>query len=874
MYRAFHAIRDLRRRDGLMTNAVYGFLQMLKAILEEYAPEKLVVVFDPPGETFRSALYDQYKIQREPSPEALAHQWEYIFRAVDALGIKRLSVAGYEADDVLGTLARHAEAAGMNVVVLSGDKDLLQLVSERVTVISRHGDNVKVYDPAGVHARYGVSPSQVVDVLALMGDSSDNIPGVPGIGEKGACKLIAQYGSLENVLARADEIAPKRARDGLLQHADQARLSKELAAIRTDVPVDCPPAAWKRGEIDAAALAELFAELEFAQLAKEFNVQPKAPPLLTGRYIAVETMEQLASLLPALQTAARLAVDTETTGVNPLRCALVGISLAWNEGEAVYLPLRHVAGPNLPLAEVQAALNPILSGPALKIGHNIKYDVETLTMAGFVFRGPVSDTMVAQYLLGGGESGKRMESLDALALSKLHVALTPIDELIGVGSFVSTMDEVDVPRVAAYAGQDADAALRLEVLLRAQLEDEEQLRLFDEVEMPLLLVLAEMEQVGVRVDPVALREQSKEMGACIERLEQAIYRAANTTFNLNSPKQLGEVLFDRMGAKVGFKRSTSAEVLEKLAGEGNEVAALVLEYRKLSKLKSTYLDALQALIDPRDGRVHTSYNQSVANTGRLSSSDPNLQNIPVRTDEGRRVREAFVAEPGWRLISSDYSQIELRVLAHLTNDPSFVKAFAEDADIHARTAAEVFGVDEAAVGKELRARAKAINFGLIYGMTEHGLAARLGIGRAEAAEYIERYFARYPTVRRYQEETVAFARAHGYVRTELGRRVRTPRIHSANRMEREAAERAAINGPVQGMAADLLKLGMIRLRERLAGMRSRMILTVHDEVVVEAPEHEVERVLFLVKDAMESAAALRVPLRVDTHVGRTWAELG
>jgi DNA polymerase-1 len=877
IYRAYHAIRPLFTSTGIPTNAVYGFTTMLLKLLREWQPTYLVVAFDHPAPSFRKAMFEAYKATRPPTPDDLVPQLKLVREVARAFNIPQVEVEGFEADDVIATLTARARDHA-DVTIVSTDKDLMQLVDERVRLLDTMRD--KVFGPAEVREKYGVEPAQMIEVLGLMGDSSDNIPGVPGIGEKTAAQLIREHGTIEGVLARVDEVAGEKRRQSLREHAEQARLSRRLAIVRTDVPLPFDLEALRVRPPDREKLAEVLSRLEFHSLMKEMEIaQPVKPSAIDrDRYRTVLTEADLARVVESLRRAGSFAVDTETTSLDPMRAVLVGISLCWAPGEACYIPLDHRylgAPPQLGRERVLSALRPLLEDPALpKTGQNIKYDWVVLRRAG-VTVGPIAmDSMVAAYLLDPGKPSYRLEELAREYLG--HQMLT-YAEVTGRGKAQIAFEEVDVETATRYSGEDAEVAYLLGRLLEPKIREAGLERLFREVELPLLRVLASMEMHGVKVDRAILADLSRRFEEMALGAERRIHELAGMTFNVNSPKQLQEVLFNRLGLKplkrtqTGF--STDGDVLEELARE-HPLAREILEYRSVTKLKSTYVDTLPALIHPETGRIHTSYNQAVAATGRLSSSDPNLQNIPVRTELGREIRRAFVAEEGNRLLSADYSQIELRILAHLSGDATLMDAFRKGEDIHARTAAEVFGVDPRDVTSEMRTSAKAINFGIIYGMGAFRLARELGIPQKQAQSYIESYFGRLPGVKRFLSETLEAARKEGEVRTLLGRRRFLPDLRSQNRNLRAAAERIAVNTPIQGSAADLIKVAMVRIQRALEeeGFRARMILQVHDELVFEAPEEEVERLGALVRQTMEHVADLAVPLRVDLSTGANWAE--
>lgn len=873
MFRGFHALPDLRTRDGRPTGAVYGLLTMLHGLLNEYQPEYGVVAFDRPEPTFRHEAYAGYKANRAAPPEELVVQLPWIKEALGALRIAVCERPGVEADDLLGSLSVRAAGEGFEVVIVSGDKDLLQLIGPHVRVLQSHFKNSKLYGEKEVQERYHCPPARLPDLFGLMGDSVDNIPGVPGIGEKTAMTLIERFGDLDTLYDRLGEVEGKR-RQLLEQHREQAFLSRDLARIRTDIEWDFPWEEARLGEPDVDRLAALYKTLEFKRLLAQL---PRSAPgrRETVRYQTLATVQDLQSLAERLRAAQQgFALDTETGGLDPLRDSLVGISISFKAGEAYYVPVGHQGGGNVPSAALAEHLGTVLADPGVgKSGHHLKFDSAFLKQAGLPLAGIRFDTLVASQLL---EPQRDSHALDELARDHLEIEMTPIEELIGSGKRQQSMAALEVSRVSDYACADADATFQLTERFRQRIEAEGLSELFYDIELPLIEVLRDMELAGVYVEAEELARQSGQLAAQLDGLESQIHGLAGVKFNVNSPKQLAEVLYDRLGLRAGRKRSTALAVLEKLAGEGQEIASRMIEYRQLAKLKSTYLDALPRMIHPRTGRVHTSYRQIGAATGRISSSEPNLQNIPIRTDVGRRIRKAFKAPPGRVLLSADYSQIELRILAHLSEDSGLIRAFEADEDIHSFTAREVFGLPaEEPVSPEARRRAKAINFGLNYGMTPYGLAQRLGIEPEEAKAYMERYFARYPRVLAFVERTKETAREQGFVTTFKGRRVPTVEVRSTDQMRREAAERAAINAPMQGSAADLLKMAMVQVARMLAEQKAsaRMILTVHDEIIVEVPLDELEGLKERLKALMEGVVRLRVPLKVDLKWGADWAQL-
>ncbi len=900
-YRAYHALPpEMATSAGEPTNAVYGFTTMLLTMLEAEHPDYVIVTFDK-GPSFRVRKYAGYKAHRAKMPGEMRGQMERIYELVEALGFPRVELADYEADDLLGTLSRQAEEQGVDVVIVTGDRDALQLVDDHVTVLTsgrRFSDTLR-YTPEKVQAKYGLVPQQLVDLKALMGDTSDAIPGVRGVGQKGGAKLLRQYGSLDALYEHLEEL-PTRYRNALGANREMAYLSQELGRIVRSAPVqlDLESAAYGK-HINRQALLDLLRELEFTSLLPRINSlfpdatagqlplfadlpadTPAAPP---GTYHLVADAASLAELAQQLAQASLLTLDTETTSTDALRAELVGISLTDRAAEAWYVPLRAPQGePTLPLATVQQHLGPLLADADIaKQGHNLKYDLKILARHGLPVRGELRDTMIAAWLR---DPATRALGLKSLAQTRLGIQMTEITSLIGKGRTQQTMDTVPLAQVVPYAGADADLTHRLAEILLPELAEREQLALFRELEMPLLPILAEMELAGIKLDVSRLAAFSAELETRLAELRGEVYRLADGEFNLNSTQQLSDVLFKRLGLPsrgIGKTKSghysTRAEVLERLR-DAHPIVPLILQYRELSKLKSTYVDSLPQLINPATGRVHTVYHQTGTVTGRLSSSDPNLQNIPIRTQEGRRVRMAFVAERGWVLLSADYSQVELRVMAHVSRDPGLIAAFQSGEDVHATTAAAIYGVPLAEVSYEMRRVAKAVNFGLIYGQGAYGLARQIGVSPPEAEEFIRRYFERFPRVHAYMQQVQDEAATKGYVETLLHRRRYFPELTPQSRApksRRQAAQRMAINTPIQGTAADILKLAMLRVRRQLReqGLRTRMLLQVHDEVVCEVPQEELTAATSLIRRAMESAFALCVPLKVDVEIGENWGEM-
>ncbi len=873
IYRAYFAIRHLSNSKGFPTNAVYGFVNMLLKVVREESPDHLAVVFDAKGPTFRKEIYPEYKANRAAMPEDLVPQIPLIKEAVRGFNMPVLEKEGFEADDIIATLAKRFAAQGMEITVVTGDKDLMQIVSERIRLLDTMKE--KVSGLSEVAERFGGGPEKVVEVQALAGDSSDNVPGVPGIGEKTAVELIREFGTVEHLLSSLDRIKQPKRRENLERYAEQALLSKRLVTLRDDVPLDLDYEQFALSSPDREALTALFKEMEFPKLLQEFSCDERT----TGEgYRGVLDEAELGRMIEVLRKAPRFAFDTETTSLDATRADLVGLSFAVTPGEAWYIPLdhRYLGAPEqLDRRMVLERLRPILESPEIpKIAQNAKYDLLVMRRAGIAVAGLSVDTMIASYL---AQPAAKSHGMDNLAAELLGYKTISYSEVTGKGKKQIGFSEVEVEKAVVYAAEDADITLRLAQKLEPMVAEAGQEKLFREVEMPLVEILTDMEWTGVRIDPVFLGALSREMEVKLALLEKEIHQLAGGPFNIASPKQLGEILFERLklprGKKTKTGWSTDVEVLTVLAEE-NPVAARILDYRSLAKLKSTYTDALPRLVHPETGRLHTSFNQTITATGRLSSSEPNLQNIPIRTEEGGRIREAFLPAEGNLLLSADYSQVELRILAHLADDPVLKESFEKGEDIHRRTASEIFGVFPEVVDSEMRRRAKTINFGVLYGMSAFGLAKSLGIGRKEAQEYIDNYFARYPKVKGFMEEKVAEARAKLYVTTLLGRRCAVPEIHSKNGAFRGYAERNAINYPIQGSAADIIKVAMVRIHERLAreGLKAKMVLQVHDELVFDVPEAELEQLRALVVEEMEGAVALEVPLVVDVGVGKNWRE--
>lgn len=877
IHRNYHAIRGLSNSKGFPTNAIFGFVRALKKLLYDYQVKRILIAFDAKGPTFRHKVFERYKAQRPPMPEDLKVQIPYIFEIVDALGIPSLQLEGYEADDIIGTAVEALSQTPSHCIIVTMDKDMLQLVNNRVWVYDPKNDILR--DATGVVKRLGVKPKQVVDLLALMGDKVDNVPGVPGIGEKTAQRLISRFGSLGALYGRLDEVAPPRIKSLLEAHRDTAFLSRDLVLIRKDVPLEITEENFIFRKKDEKKLRDLFLELEFFSMLKELTKEKPASAVRYDAYTTISDITSLKEWTEKIEEKKSFSVDLETTSENPLHARIVGVSLALAPGEACYVPLKHDeqgTGPRqLPLKDVLNHLKPYLGNPTFgKIGQNLKYDTRVLMNYDIAVEGISCDAMVADYLLN---PTKRTHNLDTMSMEYLGHQPISFKEVTGKAGARDGFWQVPVADATRYASEDADLALRLCTLLTPKVHGQGMKELYETIELPLIPVLAAMEHRGVKVDLEHLNDLSKELAVRMERLEEKVYRLAGEPFNINSPKQLSEILFDKLGLKSVKKtktgRSTNVDVLMALSLE-HELPALVLEYRSFSKLKSGFVDALPKLVDAETGRIHTSFNQTIASTGRLSSSNPNLQNIPIRTEEGRRIREAFIAETGNLILSADYSQIELRILAHLSEDPVLIQAFLNGEDVHARTASEIFGVALDSVTPELRRRAKVINFGIIYGMSGYGLAKELGIDRKEAEAYIMQYFTRLQRVKEYQKELIERARAEGLVRTLFGRIRPVPELKSRNYQQREFGIRTATNAPIQGSAADIIKKAMIAIHARIRSEKldASMVLQVHDELVFEVKKDQAEMLEGLVKEEMEHAVSLRVPLKVGIQSGENWRE--
>jgi DNA polymerase-1 len=874
LYRAFHALPNLSNSRGEPTGALLGVANMLKRLLNEADPEYIAVVFDARGPTFRHELYAQYKANRPPMPSELRLQVEAILDFTRMLGLPLLQVDGVEADDVIGTLSTEAEKAGMNCVISTGDKDMAQLVSQQ-TSLTNTMTNTDM-DSAGVKEKFDVLPGQIVDFLALTGDKSDNIPGVDKCGPKTAAKWLEKWESLDEVMARSDEVGGKIG-ENLRAALEFLPLSRELATIKRDLELEVQPLELQRGEIDKKPLVEALKRYEFNSWLLELDEGDTQKPPETD-YQTIDTMAGLKQLSGELREAGLIAFDTETTSLDSMQAELVGLSFSTQDGQAAYIPVGHDypgAGPQLDRGEVLAELKPLFEDPALpKVGQHIKYDMNVLSLYDISVQGVAFDTMLESYVFNS--TGSR-HNMDSLALKYLGRQTTHYEDIAGKGAKQISFSQVSIDEASHYAAEDADITLQLHEHLWPRLQKAAPLAsILQDIEIPLIPVLARMEQRGVLIDGSQLADQSREMSVQILKLEQEAHQAAGQPFNLGSPKQLQQILFEKLGLPIIRKTpkgqpSTAEDVLQELAID-YELPSLILEYRSLSKLRSTYTDKLPQQINPRTGRVHTSYHQAVAATGRLSSSDPNLQNIPIRTPQGRKIREAFIAPEGSLIMACDYSQIELRIMAHLSGDEGLLKAFHDEVDVHQATASEVFNVPYEEVDNDHRRAAKAINFGLMYGMSAFGLSRQLNIGRAEAQAYMETYFMRYPGVQEYMEKTREQAREQGYVETLFGRRLYLPDINASNMQRRQGAERAAINAPMQGTAADIIKRAMITIDAWLEDKRpdARLVMQVHDELVFEVKEDQLEELKQAVVTRMAGAAELDVPLIVDTGYGPDW----
>ena len=891
VHRSWHAISVRQHlsvsKTGENITAVFGFVNTFLKALQDWNPTHCIIAFDLPGPTFRHIKFEEYKAQRPEAPPELRHQFDRVRQMMQAFNVSILEMEGYEADDVIGTLCHQAEQKGIETVILSGDTDTLQLVSPWVRVALHYRiQERKVYDERGVRERYGgLSPAQVIDFKAIKGDPSDNIPGIPGVGEKTAIKLLLEFGSVEGIHQRIGEVKPPKLRETLLANKDLLLLGKELTTIVKEVPLDLDLEVSRFGKFDRRQVLDLFRELEFFSIAGHIPepleapsgaispAQPQESP--TQEYQVVQDESTLERVVRELAQSEGFVLDTETTSQDPMQADLVGLSLSNRAGKAWYIPVGHRAGQQLSLEKALAALRPLLEDLRIgKVCHNANYDLTVLANYGIVVKNLTFDTMVAAHLLG-----KKALGLKNLALDVLNQEMTPIKALIGTGRKQLSMDQVPIEAAAPYASADADMTFRLWQIFDGELQREGFTKLLKDVELPLVPVLVAMQRHGVKLNTGVLHEMSRDLNQQLQAVEEETYAAVGHIFNINSPQQLSIVLFDELNltrtkrTKTGY--STDANVLEGLRGE-HEVIDKILDYRQLSKLKSTYVDALPEMVNPRTGRLHTSYNQTGSATGRVSSSDPNLQNIPVRTELGKQVRKAFVAQgaPDWLLLSADYSQIELRVLAHLSRDPSLLEAFQKGEDIHQSTAAMMFDVPANEVNSDMRRIAKILNFGVIYGLSAYGISQQTEFSPEEGQKFIDSYFSNYPGIRQYIESIKEQVRKTGFVETVLGRRRYVPEINASNFNVRQAAERVAVNMPTQGTAADIMKVAMIGVHRRLedAKMKTRMILQVHDELIFETPKGELDAIKSIVLEEMPTALELSVPLKVDTKQGYTWGD--
>ena len=925
IFRAYYAMAyrggsNLTNPEGVPIGAVYGFTNMLLKLLKDHPHAAIAVIFDAARENFRNDIYAEYKANRDETPEDLVPQFPLVREATEAFGFQPVQLEGYEADDLIATYATQAAAQGLKVKIVSSDKDLMQLVNDNVVMLDPMKN--KVVDHDGVIEKFGVTPDKVVDVQSLAGDATDNVPGVPGIGIKTAAQLINEYGSLEALLDQAEGIKQPKRRESLIEHAEMARISQQLVRLATDVAVPVPLESFCKHDPDFPDLADFARKQGFNSLlarlgaavsggdasdmeeggqtgkdkeegqgtsAQQANPLHDFPPIKDNQYTLITDVKTLQQWVDEAMVKGIVAIDTETTHLTPMKAKLVGVCLCSTPGRAAYVPLGHVSAQadllgdggseevaQIPMAQAIDILKPVLENPSvLKVGQNLKYDWQILAAHG-IYMAPCDDTMLLSYVLDGTSHSNSMDGMSELFLDHKPIKY---EEVAGKGKSQLTFDQVDVHKALDYAAEDADITLRLYHMLKPRIAQEKMAVIYEQVERPLIPVIAGMEMAGVKVDPVRLKKMSADFSAKINDLEQAIHKQAGTEFNIGSPKQIGEILFDQLGLEGGKKTktgqwSTDVGTLEKLSAQGHEIVAQILEWRGLSKLKSTYSDALQEQIHPETGRVHTSFSMAGTSTGRLASSDPNLQNIPIRTEDGRKIREAFVAEAGHVLLSVDYSQVELRLAAEMAGVSALKQAFKDDVDIHALTASQVFGVPLDQVDGDLRRQAKAVNFGIIYGISGWGLAKQLDCEPAQAHEFIRKYLDTFHEIETFMETQKEFAREHGYVQTLFGRKCYTPNINAKMQNVRMGAERAAINAPLQGTAADILKRAMIKMPAALcdAGLTAKMLLQVHDELIFEVPEAELEQTKTLVKGVMENVVSLDVPLVAEAGHGPSWAE--
>ncbi len=880
-YRSYFALirNPLINSRGENTGAVFGFINSLNKVINDFKPDYLAVVFDTPKPTFRHEKYPEYKSTRAKAPDELVEQFPWIDNTVDAFNIFRISIEGFEADDLIGTLSLKAASVDMEVLIFTGDKDFYQLVNDKIKILNTK--DYSVMDPSAVKEKFGVFPEKVIDVLALMGDSSDNVPGVPGIGPKTAISLIEEFNDFDTILSEGPVKKKGKLAQSLADFKDQAILSKDLVTIKTDCPIEFDLDKLALKSPDVKALVDLFRRLEFRALAEKYastqaqSLFDLSPSQVKVEYKRIKNLQELEDVLDKAANSGEIAIDTETTSLSSLEARLVGISFSYEEKKAFYIPVGHDNGENLEIEAVLKIFEKLFLSDIKIIGQNLKYDRQVFKNHGLVIDNIYFDTMIAAYLLN---PGRRVYNLNSLVLEQFNYNMMHIDELIGSGKDQIALNEVDIDKAVFYACEDADFTFRLKkyyspVLNKLSLND-----LFYNIEIPLINVLGDMEASGVNIDIDFLKDLSVRYGEKLNGIERDIFAETGEEFNINSPKQLGVILFDKLQLKStrktakGGARSTSVDVLEKLA-EIHNVPKLVLEYRHFNKLKSTYIDALPQMVNGQTGRVHTSFNQTVAATGRLSSTDPNVQNIPIRTDQGREIRKAFIpAGDDFKIVSADYSQIELRLMAHISHDEIMIKSFEADEDIHRRTAAEVFGVDIADVSDDQRRSAKTANFAIIYGVSAYGLSQQSELSIQESKEFIDVYFERYPGIKKYMEDMINFAREKGYVATMFGRRRYLLDINSKSVQARQFAERTAINTPIQGSAADMIKIAMIKIAREISGMKSKMILQVHDELVFDTHKDEIEDLVEIVRKNMESAVILDVPVKVDIGIGDNWLE--
>ncbi len=881
VYRGYFAfIRNpLINSRGENTGAVFAFVNSLTKLINDFKPDYIAVAFDTPKPTFRHKMHPEYKSTRAKAPADLVEQFPWIDKVVTGFNIKVLRVEGYEADDVIGTLSEKAIGKSLETLLFSGDKDFFQLVRDNVKIL--HPKDFEIMDAKAVKAKFGVLPEKVIDTLALMGDTSDNVPGIPGVGPKTAVSLIEEFGDLDTVLKEGPGKKKGKLAELLSEYKDQAYLSQKLVTIDLYSPVELNLDELKIQKPNTDMLVPLYRRLEFRGLADKLaapqadNLFAKSSEEPTSGYKTVKNVSELDSILKDMEKLEEISIDTETTSPNAIDASLVGISLCAKEGKAFYVPVAHSDGPNLPLDDVLGRFAKIFKSDLKFIGHNIKYDRQLFRNHGLHMDRLSFDTMIGAYLL---DPGKRAYDIDSLSLAFFNYKKVHITDLIGTGKKQIGFADVPIVKATMYSCEDADFALRLKNLLEPKITELRLLPLMNDIEMPLLPVLGDMEETGVKIDTDFLYELSIEYGHKLHKVEKKIYELCGEEFNINSPQQLGRILFDKLKLKStrrtakGGARATSVDILIKLSSE-HEVPRMVLEYRQLMKLQSTYIDALPAMVNSRTGRIHTSFNQTIAATGRLSSTDPNLQNIPIKTEEGREIRKAFIPRDSHcRILSADYSQVELRIMAHFADDKTMIDSFKRGEDIHRRTAAEVYGVDIKDVTPEQRRKAKTANFAIIYGVSAYGLSQQSALTQAEAKEFIRIYFERYPGIKAYIDRTIEFARKNGFVSTIFERRRYLPDINSKSAQARQFAERIAINTPIQGTAADMIKIAMIRIAERMRKMKSRMILQVHDELVFDSYKDELDDLMALVKHEMENAVKLKAPINAELAVGANWLE--